>query len=80
VIEAFSLAWPVGRPRSAQRQRARFYRGVDSGSAVSWKRKVESPTYQGVSLVRAELERPGAGDLVISRKVQSAVRALVTAL
>lgn len=70
MIETYPLCWPVGIPRTPvqKRERARFHRRVDIEGG-SYKRKVETTLYQGVSFVRDELARFGAVNVVISTNV-----------
>src|SRR5512137_467519 len=66
MIEAYPLSWPVGRPRTKHPSRARFGRRVDNGT---WTRRADLTLYQGVVMVREEMERLGATDVVISTNV-----------
>jgi hypothetical protein len=67
MVESYPLSWPVGRPRTAHPARARFHRYSDGGLA----RKAQITLYQGVSMVREELKRLGATDVVISTNVKT---------
>lgn len=71
MIEAYPLQWPVGRPRTKRPTQARFCRRVDSGMGNGWKRRADLTLYQGVVMVREELKRLGAGDVVISTNVKT---------
>lgn len=70
MIESYPLTWPVGRPRTKKPARARFGRRVDSGSN-GWKMNAKITLYQGVAMVRDELKRLGATDVVISTNVKT---------
>lgn len=71
-IEAYPCQWPLGKPRTpaAKRRGAKFHRRVAQENA-SWKRKADVTLYQGICLVREELRRLRASDVVISTNVKT---------
>ena len=70
MVEAYPLTWPVGRPRSPKPRRALFHRKVES-TGLSYKHKAEVTLYQAISMVRDELKRMRAADVVISTNVRT---------
>lgn len=74
MVESYPLSWPIGRPRTAKPSRARFHRRIDKPSPSGlhvWKMNASITLYQGVSMVREELKRLGATDVVISTNVKT---------
>ncbi len=67
MIESYPLSWPVGRPRTQRPGRARFHRHTEG--QVSYKAQIT--LYQGICMVREELRRLGAADVVISTNVKT---------
>jgi hypothetical protein len=74
-IEAYPLAWPVGRPRTpaGKREAARFgYRAIERSridASVTYERKTKLTIYLALRRVRNELEKLGATDVVVSTNV-----------
>lgn len=71
MIESYPLTWPVGRPRIQKRQPARFHQKGVWGKDQVLRRSVPVTTYQAIKELRAELDRLGATEVVISSNVQT---------